>query len=122
MALKSNLPKIARGLRPAVGVANKRTAGYVADLAGQLAPKDTEAMADTARVEDGERETDFRAVVGDPTKTNPKSGQPVTYPAHVEFGTESSDAQPFMGPAARAIDHGAEAAIEIRKLIKGASV
>jgi len=101
---KNNLPKIRKGLKPATARGIGRAAGYVADLARQLAPYDNDPerapgphLRDTIQVE-GEDGDTRRAVT---------AGRGLDDPRAVvnEFGGTTIDfpAQPYMTPAAEAI-------------------
>lgn len=102
---------IRRGLPDAIGRGVERGAQHIADLAQQLAPVDTGALRDSIRVEPGDSPTSRKVIAG---------GGAVTYAAHVEYGTASSPAQPYMTPAAEQIDVEAEIADEVRRLVRGA--
>jgi HK97 gp10 family phage protein len=89
-----------------------RGAGFIADLAEQLAPEDEGDLKATVRVEGVEGSGRRTVVAGGQSGPN----KFVDYPAHVEYGTPDSPAQPFMTPAAKAINVSKEVKAELRKL------
>jgi HK97 gp10 family phage protein len=117
MALKSNLGKIAAQVDPAIKRGVQRSGAMVVDLARQLVPKDTTSLMRTIRNEDGPGPLDVTVIAGDPTAQNIRSGEPVSYAPHVEYGTARSAAQPFFTPAYKAIDVRREVEAEIRAIL-----
>jgi HK97 gp10 family phage protein len=81
-------------------------AGMIADLASQLAPVDTGALRASIRVEGTEGSRRRRVVAGAP------------HARFVEYGTVTNPAQPFMTPAAEAIDVRREVRNEVQALIR----
>lgn len=120
MALQSNIPALRRGLPRAVTEAIEAAALDVRAVAADEVPVDTSALKRTIRVEgDGEGLTPERVVVaGDPTALRPTTGEPVIYAADVEYGTPLSRAQPYMTPAARAVDPAIEMATRVADLAR----
>lgn len=110
---KNNLTALRRGLNGAIDRGVERGAGHIKDLAQQLCPVDEGDLKSTIRVEGegGSRRRQVKAGgISGPNKY-------VNYAPYVEYGTARSPAQPFMHPAADAIDVGAEVQIEIRSLL-----
>jgi hypothetical protein len=110
VALKSNIGKIRAGLRGAAAKGNHRAAQFVASLAYQLAPEDTGDLKRSVQVETEPDE--LRQVVS--------AGKDIPDIRAVaqEYGTATSEAQPFMTPAARAIKPEREIAAELRDLYR----
>lgn len=114
MPLKSNIPALRAALAPAAARGVARAAGFVADLAQQLAPVDTGSLRDTIRVEPIQPALQMTVNAG-----GVQGGvRFVDYAAAVEYGTADSPAQPFLTPAARAVDVGKEVAAELRATIR----
>ena len=113
MARRINgLQKYRREASERMDKALDRAAHYIADLAQQLAPKDEGDLASTVRVE-GEPGTKRRVVkVGGMAGPN----KYVDYAPPVEYGTDTSPAQPFFTPAREAIDVKAEIRAELLAL------
>lgn len=99
--------RIRAGLPEAIERGIERGAGFIADLAQQLAPVDTGELRASIHVEAGAHALARRVVAS------------AGHAAFVEFGTRDSEAQPYLTPARRQIDVGAEVAIEVRKLVQG---
>lgn len=117
--LKSKIPQIRRGLRPAAGRAVTRAGGFVVRLAKQLAPYDDRPgrpsgphLRDTIQLE-GQAGDLTRVVTAGRGLPDPRAilneygGITIFYPP-----------QPYMTPASRAISLPRELAIEISKLYK----
>src|SRR5581483_100707 len=116
MALKkAGLARVRREIRDAIDRGVETAAGYVADLASQLAPYDETAnhkhLNESIEVR-GDKGSRKRKVVAG-------VGLPDARAIYNEYGTEYMAAAPYMGPAAEAIDVGQEVKAEIQKLIKG---
>lgn len=114
-----NYAKIAAyraGVPAAIDRGTSRSATFIKDLAVQLAPEDQGDLKSTGRVEPeaGQGDGEYRVVFGGQDGPN----KPVDYARHVEFGTEASDAQPFLTPAKEQIDVRAEIAEELRALAR----
>lgn len=107
---KTGLVRVRRGLSQAIDRGVDRAADHIVDLAKQLCPVDTGALRDSIRKEGaaGSRRRQVKA-----------GGGGVAYAAFVEYGTARSPAQPFLHPAAKAIDVAAEVTREIQALIGG---
>jgi len=103
---------IRRGLPGAIDRGVERAADHIVDLARQLAPVKTGALRDSIHIEAGDTPLSRKVVAG---------GGAVDYAAHVEYGTASNPAQPFLTPAFEAIDVQAEIADEVRRLVQGAT-
>jgi HK97 gp10 family phage protein len=115
MALKkTKLTRFRKGLSQAIDRGVERSAGYVADLASQLAPYDSEAehkhLNESIKVQ-GTKGSRKRTVVAG-------VGLPDARAIHQEFGTDVSAAQPYLTPAAEAIDVRAEIRKEIAALAR----
>jgi HK97 gp10 family phage protein len=102
------LDAIRAGLPGAIEAGVVRGAGFIQDLAQQLSPVDTGALRASIHVAAGDTQTSRKVVAG---------GGAVDYAAYVEYGTSRSPAQPYMTPAARAINVQQEVASEVRALI-----
>jgi HK97 gp10 family phage protein len=118
MALKkAGLTRIRRELRGAMDRGVERAAGYVADLASQLAPYDPNAnhkhLNESIEVQGAKGSTRRKVVAG--------VGLPDARAIYNEYGTEHMAAAPYMTPAADAIDVTAEVKVEIQKLIRGST-
>lgn len=111
----SGLIAFVEGVEEAFEAGNDRAANFVADLARQLCPVDEGDLRGTIRVEDGQQPTTRLILAGDPSATR-DDGRPVDYAPHVEYGTASSPAQPFMTPAANAIRPELEITSELQAL------
>ena len=111
MALRSRIPAVRARLAAAQSRGVARAAGMVLDLAQQLCPVDTGALRASGRVEPEGPAPVVRVVFG---------GGRVGYARFIEFGTARSAAQPFLTPAARAIDVRLEVAKEVSDYLKGA--
>jgi HK97 gp10 family phage protein len=115
---KNGLVRFRKEIGAAIDRGVDRAADYVVDLAQQLAPVDEGDLKSTIRKE-GEAGSRRRKVkaggISGPNKF-------VDYPAFVEYGTEDSPAQPFMTPAAQAINVGAEVRDEIAALARGSTL
>lgn len=107
---KTGLERFRREISAAVDRGVENAAGHIADLAEQLVPVDSGDLKSTIRVEGaaGSRRRQVKA-----------GGGAVDYAGFVEYGTATSPAQPYMTPAAAAIDVGQEVAREIAKLAGG---
>lgn len=101
----SNLLKIRDGLPEAIDQGLGVAAGMIGDLAQQLAPVDTGALRDSKRVE-RVKAAHYRVRFTAP------------YAAFVEYGTIHSPAQPFLTPAAQAIDVEIEVGKAVDALIR----
>lgn len=110
MALKRNrIPATREAIRRAAAEGVAKAGGYIVDLARQLVPVDTGALKASIRLEPEQPALQMTVKAG---------GGTVTYAAHVEYGTSRSPAQPFLTPAARAINVRKEVAKAIREAIK----
>lgn len=119
MPLKNNLPAIRRGLRPSAARGIFRGAGMVRDLAAQFAPVDRRPnrppgphLYETIQVEPAEPALEMQVTAGrglrDPRAIlNEFGGDSIFYPP-----------QPYMTPAARAINIAKEVKAELSALIK----
>lgn len=103
---------IRRGLPDAIGRGTERGAQLIADLAAQLAPKDTGDLSRDIKVMPGDTPTSRKVVAG--------ANLPDARAPFQEFGTIDQPAQPYMTPAAEQIDVEAEIADEVRRLVRGA--
>ena len=115
MALKKNgLTQLRREIRNATDRGVETAAGYIADLASQLAPYDAEAdhkhLNESIVVRGTPGSMKRQVVAGD--------GLPDERAPAQEFGTVDQPAQPYLTPAAEAIDVAQEVAAEISKLIR----
>ena len=110
MPLNSNIGRIRAGLRGASGRGVERAAGFVADLAQQLAPVDTGDLRASVQVEPGDSDTQRVVTAG--------RGLPDIRAVAQEFGTVTAPAQPFMAPAARAVKPEKEVATELVALYR----
>lgn len=92
VVFKSNLKNIASQIERELSEALKETANDIGDLAQQFAPEDTGDLKASKRVK--------------PNGTGwiISFGEGLGYAAFVEYGTSTSPAQPFLTPAAEAID------------------
>lgn len=99
--------RIIRGLPGAIETGIDRGAGFIADLAQQLAPVDTGELRASIHVEAGALPLSRRVVASAP------------HAAFVEFGTRFMEAQPYLTPARQQIRVLDEVAIEVRKLVQG---
>lgn len=112
MPLKSNIGKIRAGLNKAVATGNYRAAGFVADLAAQLAPEDEGDLKRSIKVVT--EESDLQQVV--------TAGEGLPDPRAImnEYGgiTINYPAQPYMTPAARAIKPEQEVVAEVVALYR----
>lgn len=115
MALKkSNLTRFRNGLGQAIDRGVERAAGYVADLASQLAPYDEEEQHKHLN-----ESIEVQGVKGSRRRTVVAGvGLPDARAIHQEFGTDVSEAQPYLTPAAEAIDVRAEIRKEIAALAR----
>jgi HK97 gp10 family phage protein len=114
MALKkTGLQRFRREIRGAVSRGTARAAGYVADLASQLAPYDEDAnhthLNESIEVRGAPGSLTFQVVAG--------VGLPDQRAPAQEYGTVDSPAQPYLTPAAEAIDVKVEVAKEIKALL-----
>lgn len=112
MPVRSKIPALRAQLRPATARGVARAAGYVADLARQLAPVDEGDLRDSIQVEPTGPDLKMAVTAGrglpDPRAIlNEYGGDSIFYPA-----------QPYMTPAAEAIDVAREVKAELRALIK----
>lgn len=119
MPLKSNLPAIRRGLRPSAARGVFRGGTMVRDLARQLAPVDRRPnrppgphLFETIQVEPAEPAISMQVTAGrglrDPRAIlNEYGGDSIFYPP-----------QPYMTPAARAVNIAKEVKAELQALIK----
>lgn len=89
MVLKSNLSKIARLAPHLASEALIQTGADIADLAKQLVPVDTGALRQSIGAVPVSSE---KVIVG-------AGNGAVDYAAHVEYGTSTQAAQPFLTPA-----------------------
>jgi HK97 gp10 family phage protein len=115
MALKKRgLQTFQRGLPKALDRGVERAAGYVADLASQLAPYDATAQhkhLNESIVVRGDKGSGRRRVVaGD--------GLPDARAIFQEYGTDVSEAQPYLTPAIEAIDVRREIKKEVQALAR----
>jgi len=100
---KSNIRAIARALEGALNAGAEETAGDILDLAQQLCPVDTGELRGSGHVVP--QGNTWQVLFDAP------------YAAFVEFGTDVSAAQPFLTPAAEAIDKTFRTVSRIRKVI-----
>lgn len=117
MSTSDQLAKLIADVAAATERGLKRAAGFVADIETQLVPVDTSALKQTIRVVRVSADH-YQVIAGDPTATRPNDGRAVDYAPYVEYGTPNSAAQPFVAPAAKAVDVGKEVAAEIRKVLR----
>lgn len=118
MALdKRKLQVLRRGAAAAIDRGVDRAADYGVELADQLAPEDEGDMKATIRKEGEVGSRKRQIVVGGISGPN----KFVDYAEHVEYGTDESPAQPFMHPAADAIDVELEVERELQALIRSAT-
>jgi HK97 gp10 family phage protein len=113
-SLKSNFGRIAADLSRAAARGNHRAAGFVADLAAQLAPVDTGGLRASIRVETGPDEPTQVVTAG--------RGLPDIRAVAQEYGTVTAPSQPFMTPAARAVRPAKEIAAEVEALVRSNAV
>lgn len=110
MPLKRNrIPQTRGTITAAAARGVHRAAGFVADLARQLAPVDTGALRASIRVTPDAPALRVEVQAG---------GASAPYAAYVEYGTSRSPAQPYLTPAARAINVRREVAAEIKKALR----
>lgn len=104
------------GIPAAIDRGVRQAAVHITDLAVQLAPEDEGDLKATGRVEPaaGQGDGTYQVVFGGIDGPN----KPVDYARAVEFGTDVSEAQPFLTPAKEAIDVKAEIAAELRALVR----
>lgn len=104
------------GVPDAIDRGTHQAATFIKDLAVQLAPEDEGDLKETGRVEPsaGQGDGTYQVLFGGMSGSN----KYVDYARHVEFGTEDSDAQPFLTPAKEQIDVRAEIAEELRALAR----
>ena len=100
---------IRAGLKDAIDQGLGAAAGHIGDLAQQLAPVDTGALKDSKVVE--------RVAPGQ-WRVSFGRGLPDARAIFQEYGTRSSPAQPYLGPAVAAIDIEQEIARTVDALIK----
>ena len=108
---KANLVRVRRELNLAVDRGVERGATMICDLAGQLAPRDTGALSQSGVVEGAAGSRRRKVVFG--------RGLPDQRAIFQEYGTRTSPAQPYLHPAANAIDVRAEVQAEVRALLGG---
>jgi HK97 gp10 family phage protein len=118
MALKkAGLVRFRREIGAACDRGVETAAGYVADLASQLAPYDSEAdhkhLNESIVVRGAKGSRKRQVVAGD--------GLPDIRAIAQEYGTVDQPAQPYLTPAAEAIDVKREVAQEIAKLVRSLS-
>jgi hypothetical protein len=112
MALKSRIPQIRARTNSAVAAGVYRAAGFVRDLAKQLAP-----------VDEGDWRDSFTLDTNGPalTVTVQGGGAKAPHGVYVEYGVPSRPnypAQPTLTPAARAIRPELEVAKELRAMLR----
>lgn len=100
------------GLPKAIDQGDEQTAKYIADLASQLAPKDTGGLADSILAEKAGEGWQVVAGRGLPDERAPAQ----------EYGTIYQEAQSYMGPAVKEIDPVLEYAKAIADLAKRSGV
>lgn len=111
MPLRRNrIPQTRGAIAAAAARGVHRAAGYVLDLARQLAPKDTGALAASGRLEPDAPAARVEVRFGD--------GLPDARAVYQEYGTSRMAAQPYLTPAARAINVRREVAAEIQKALR----
>jgi len=115
MALKkAGLTRFRNEIGAAVDRGVETGAGYIADLAGQLAPYDAEAnhkhLNESIEVRGVKGSRKRQVVAG--------VGLPDARAIFQEYGTDVSEAQPYLTPAAEAIDVKREVKREIDLLIR----
>lgn len=106
------------GLDPAIDTGARRGAGFVKDLSQQLAPEDRGDLKRSHRVEPGEKPGAYRVIAGG-------GDTGVNYAHIVELGDPDNPnypAQPYMGPAADAIDVALEIAEDVIALAERSRV
>lgn len=109
MALNTNgLRKFRAGLEQAMDEGIERAAGFVADLAQQLAPEDTGGLKSSKTVEQVQSGT-WRVGFG--------RGLPDERALAQEYGTASQPAQPYLAPAVSQVDIVLEVKASIKDLI-----
>lgn len=109
----SGIQTFRKGARQAIDRGVGRAAGYVADLAKQLAPEDEGDLKDSVRVSGEPGSLKRSVLVGGVSGPN----KFVDYAAFVEYGTADSPAQPFLTPATKAINVAKEVKAELRALV-----
>lgn len=117
MALKkAGLTRVRKEIGAAMDRGVERGAGYVADLASQLAPYDEDAnhkhLNESIEVRGTKGSRKRQVVAG--------AGLPDIRAIAQEYGTVDQPAQPYLTPATEAIDIKREVKAEITKLIRGA--
>ena len=112
----AKLTALRAGVPAAIDRGVHQAAVHLTDLAVQLAPEDEGDLKATGRVEPdaGQGDGESRVVFGGQDGPN----KYVDYARHVEFGTDVSEAQPFLTPAKEQIDVQAEIARELRALLR----
>jgi HK97 gp10 family phage protein len=111
---KHGLQRFRREIKSAVDRGVETAAGYVADLASQLAPYDGAASHKHLN-----ESIEVRGAVGSGKRQVVAGvGLPDIRAVAQEYGTALSPAQPYMTPAAEAIDVSAEVAKAIEKLAR----
>lgn len=90
----SGLERIRSGLAQAIDAGVQESAEQIRDLASQLAPKDTGALSESGQIDgaDGVRRISFG------------NGLPDIRAVVQEYGSVNQAAQPYLTPAAEAID------------------
>jgi HK97 gp10 family phage protein len=106
---KSNLHKIRAGMPGAIDTGLGRSANHIGDLAQQLAPEETGALK-KSKVVERVKQSHWRVSFG--------RGLPDARAVFQEYGTRKMAAQPYLTPAARAIDPKIEVAKSVDELIK----
>lgn len=106
---KNRIPQTRKAIEAAAARGVARAGGYIVDLARQLCPVDTGALRASIRLEPAQPELRMAVKAG---------GGAVTYAHYIEYGTSRSPAQPFLTPAARAINVGREVAAEIKAALR----
>ena len=107
---KNRIPQTRAAITAAAARGVARAAGFVVDLAQQLAPVDTGALRGSIQVEPGEPALTMRVTAG--------RGLPDARAVFQEYGTSRQPAQPYLTPAYRAISVRKEVAAEIKKVTR----
>jgi HK97 gp10 family phage protein len=115
MALKkAGLSRFRREISGAIDQGVETAAGYVADLASQLAPYDEDANHKHLN-----ESIEVRGVKGSRKRTAVAGvGLPDARAIYQEYGTDDMPAQPYLTPAAEAIDVEKEVKKAIQQLAK----
>lgn len=108
---KNRIPQTRGAIAAAAARGVHRAAGFVADLARQLAPVDTGALRASIRVTPDAPALRVEVQAG--------GGLPDARAVYQELGTSRMAASPYLTPAARAIDVRKEVKAELAKALRG---